>query len=311
MDIYITEKCNANCNNCFNRKFRSNNEISISDFKQLCAYLRNNGCENVRLMGGEPTIHSRFKEMAKIAQDYFSEVRLLTNALGNGIFDFNPREEDNIVYNFACVGYDFQLTKMLFEKPGKRELSIVVSKNTDTTELIHKLNSIFSTDDLINRIEIGLHLDATCDVFLDSSWAKTKIDTLAIYFLAKKWRFGFPKDGDRSQLFPHCFPEENQLLYGTATSNICGITEPKVINANLDFLFCESFPVKVSSLFENDQIIEWDELQKRTSIIRNKRLKITETRCEKCLDYLVTCDGTCFGLTGLKGFHEMCINRKS
>ena len=48
--VYITERCNANCPNCFNANNRMNKEMSLSDFTDLCKYLKKNGFDVNDLM---------------------------------------------------------------------------------------------------------------------------------------------------------------------------------------------------------------------------------------------------------------------
>lgn len=34
--VLLTEKCNANCKNCFNKSSRALCDMNINDFKQIC-----------------------------------------------------------------------------------------------------------------------------------------------------------------------------------------------------------------------------------------------------------------------------------
>ena len=100
--VFVTEGCNANCQNCFNHSIRGINELSTSEFKGLCVYLIKSGFTSLKMMGGEPTFHSNFEEIYRIAQDNFNSVALFTNALNEKIININPRGKDCIIYNMNC-----------------------------------------------------------------------------------------------------------------------------------------------------------------------------------------------------------------
>ncbi len=53
----ITERCNLKCKHCYNNTVRKNrNELSFKDISKLLKELRTNGCFNVNIGGGEPTL---------------------------------------------------------------------------------------------------------------------------------------------------------------------------------------------------------------------------------------------------------------
>ena len=139
--FYITEKCNAKCKNCFNRKERNSLQMDVNKFEELCKLFSINGYVLLKVMGGEPTLHPKFEEMMLIAQRYFSQISLFTNGMSNALLRFSPREGDNVVYNF---NFNHTLTeeKLLLNQPGKRSLEVQVTKNTKCERLINDIKRI-------------------------------------------------------------------------------------------------------------------------------------------------------------------------
>ena len=58
--IYLTESCNANCNHCFNKGIREDRHMDTAKAEMLFNYFASNGIKNLKIMGGEPTVHPDF-----------------------------------------------------------------------------------------------------------------------------------------------------------------------------------------------------------------------------------------------------------
>ena len=73
MRILVTENCNAKCSHCFNAAYRSNKEIDLTTYSRLCDFLASNKIQRVKIMGGEPTVHSSFEEIIAISQAHLNQ----------------------------------------------------------------------------------------------------------------------------------------------------------------------------------------------------------------------------------------------
>lgn len=84
-NIMLTDSCNLHCPYCFANEFvnHSANEISIENLKKAMDFIATARDERLGLIGGEPTLHSKFKEILQmiIADDRFSNVILYTNGV--------------------------------------------------------------------------------------------------------------------------------------------------------------------------------------------------------------------------------------
>lgn len=86
-NILITNYCNQNCDFCFAKremnKHRLNREMKISDFKQILLKMKRvkKGIDTVKLLGGEPTLHSQFDEIVELSLKYFPHLQIFTNGI--------------------------------------------------------------------------------------------------------------------------------------------------------------------------------------------------------------------------------------
>ena len=85
--IEITNICYKKCKHFFNKLFNTINpaEIYVSDFETLIPSLKKNGINRIKIVGGEPTLHSRFGKIVEILDnhdvlyDIFTDHKNITN----------------------------------------------------------------------------------------------------------------------------------------------------------------------------------------------------------------------------------------
>ena len=86
--ISLINKCQLNCKYCFAKDIiktsKTKEEISIENFKYVLDFLKTGNSEQpLKLVGGEPMLHSRFSEIIDIVKNdkYFNNVMIFTNGL--------------------------------------------------------------------------------------------------------------------------------------------------------------------------------------------------------------------------------------
>ncbi len=84
--IALTKKCQLNCKYCFAKDINKidKNEISIEDFKYALNFLKSSdNNEPLKLVGGEPLLHSKFSEILDIItqDDFFKSVEVFSNGI--------------------------------------------------------------------------------------------------------------------------------------------------------------------------------------------------------------------------------------
>lgn len=111
-NILLTNYCNRNCPYCFAKdKVELDTidplwEMPESDFSTILTYLKP-GHDWVSLLGGEPTLHSRFKEIVYKSTSLGYRVKIFTNgttARLREISAFIPDQSINIILNLNEIG---------------------------------------------------------------------------------------------------------------------------------------------------------------------------------------------------------------
>ena len=106
-NILLTNRCNQKCPYCFavdemqKKKLAVLNEMTINNLIIILDFFKKNNERNVRLMGGEPTLHPKFKEII----DYIFSQGFSIQVFTNGIFSLNmakflAEKEKDIKYSF-------------------------------------------------------------------------------------------------------------------------------------------------------------------------------------------------------------------
>lgn len=85
IEIEITKRCNWNCEFCYNvwkySKEKNNKfDLPLGEYKKIIDEAVNNGCQTVRISGGEPTLHPEFKKMIEYTANKGININLFTNA---------------------------------------------------------------------------------------------------------------------------------------------------------------------------------------------------------------------------------------
>ena len=80
LEMQITDKCNLSCNHCYicNKGF---SELSINQIRAILKEFEEMQGLRVLITGGEPLIHSRFKEINEMLPEFFVRKVLFTNGL--------------------------------------------------------------------------------------------------------------------------------------------------------------------------------------------------------------------------------------
>ena len=284
--IYITEACNAKCSNCFNRENRNNQYMDIDHFSQLCKFLSKNGCHQIKIMGGEPTIHPLFSEFMMIAQEHFEVVSLFTNAISGSLFGFTPRESDIITYNFKFSRL-LNKKRLLLDYPGIRNLEIQITSAIVKEKLLDEIIRVTSLAP--DRIRPCFTLDCTADIFSD----KNAIVSFYEYIWENCVNHGFRIGQDH--LIPLCFLAGTKIPMQINGSK-CTINCAGLIDSNYNLRYCNQYSEKLISLFNKDgSLISIDSIKKA---LNDYFIKLSNTvqykGCEKCSLYQAYCNGGCF-----------------
>lgn len=302
--IYLTENCNANCPFCFNVNTRKNTEMDIDKFKILCDFLSKNGVIELKFMGGEPTVHSKFSECWYIAQQYFKFCSLFTNGLNhNALSRIILRETDSVIYNYKFItntDKDYLFANSNLQ--SFRRFEVLLQPNDDPNKICDKIQK---TVDICNKyrfsqIRFNPTLDCTINIFENEEiFQKSNIIlNKVLHFLIQN---NIPLRIDHSYPFC-CLSEQNINLIKSANINIsflCGGSTGcfGLINSNFDIVHCNQYQNNKLQLFDKDNIILSMNDIKKWLILQNQQKynNLLETKCIDCVLFNNVCDGGCLG----------------
>lgn len=285
--VLLTENCNAHCPNCFNKGIRTYSEIALPDIKRICELLSQLGVQKIKIMGGEPTLHTEFASCIKLFQEHFKQIVIFTNAINNNICLVKPREEDIIDYNFNFISLKSNPEKFLLDKPGYRAFEIQISSKANIQFIINKLTYLISLFDG-RRIHLFLTCDCTSNIFDDrgniiSKWMKL------LQFIYDQPLLEWHLD----HMLPKCFIPEELAGMPQLTSKKCSIECAGLIDAKLNVLFCNQFHDYICTLDEFG-LMDTDQLQELFLFSLKKKTNRLPVCCSNCSSYEVDCNGGCF-----------------
>lgn len=77
----VTSKCNCNCDFCFWKHHKENDDLSLNEIKRIYKEARKEGYMNSILWGGEPLLREDFTEIAKASYDAGMYTKMATNGM--------------------------------------------------------------------------------------------------------------------------------------------------------------------------------------------------------------------------------------
>ena len=217
-NILITNFCNQNCSFCFAREEMASKlirrEMPLKDFKNVLLKLKKNPeIKMVKLLGGEPTLHSKFKEIINLSLKYFSYVQIFTNGV------FSDELTKFLIKKSPRIGFTFNVfTPGFIFQPKIR--SLVLKRITQTINY--------------SRIALSLTFDMNTDL-------KTFFNLFEDNLLKKIhfFRLGFsnPVAGEKNFYRFSDFPKMGrQVIY--IIKKIREVNEKAEINLNCGFTRC-------------------------------------------------------------------------
>lgn len=106
MNILLTDKCSNDCPYCFAReKLEADhrlNQMPLSNFQTVLEFLRRSKCRHVKLLGGEPMLHSEIARILEIAisDKDFDYITVFSGGIfDRSLADMLVHEKINIVLN--------------------------------------------------------------------------------------------------------------------------------------------------------------------------------------------------------------------
>lgn len=286
--ILITDKCNMKCKTCFNKDLRTNKEMSVSDFIDLCTFLKSEGnISRVKIMGGEPTIHPKIHTFIEIAQEKFNSVHIFTNAVNDIITSLRMRKLDTIIYNLSCMGIYFPEKKLLPDEDFTHAFETRIDSFSDIDIIKRKLRHIHNI--LAEKMIINLTLNCTENIFLLKSKIINKWNNI-VSFINEELNIEYNIDHG----IPYCFFVGSNMKIQNRNS-LCNLNCAGLITPDLFLRHCNQTSEKLLKIKQNGRFVPYKIIEQYMECEHNKMLyECLKKICKDCIFYGSKCNGGCF-----------------
>jgi radical SAM protein with 4Fe4S-binding SPASM domain len=300
--IILTLNCNRACEFCFQEpKSKKFVEMSISNFELLLHWLKMQQISDITLLGGEPSLHTEFKNILELSEKFNMKITILTNLLfpTEKIISY-LKNVKRIAANIALID-DYSRTerKQIYENLSfleKLNIPIILCST------IYKKNqSIDSIIDLANQFKNiqNIRLDLARPSI-------NKINTCILSDEIFSYKFQFISYIDKIEKnclsvildcpLPKCFFTSNEIkkydLYSKGLShNSCGSLF--VINPDLSIGVCPFFHITEKKI--NEFQSSWDVECYLSNKLNIESIKYPVKTYEQCLDCQNNKDKSCSG----------------
>lgn len=165
-NILITNFCNQNCPYCFARELMSvkklPREMKIQDFKTILGKIKKtkNIVPIIKLFGGEPTLHSEFETIIKLALEKFPFVHIFTNGIISDekidkLQKYLPKIR--FIINMQTPGFieNSQIRRLVIRRVKELSLKthVTLSINIYFGMEIEKIISLYKKENLLKNIK--------------------------------------------------------------------------------------------------------------------------------------------------------------
>lgn len=251
MNIMINSYCNLKCPYCFAQKTMHDEgamNMSLSDFKKCLNFLKASDMKEVRLIGGEPTLHPQLERILDMIIDdgFFEDILIFSN------FNFSQEVAEMLVKKSKFIRLRFlpNINDLEIMLPNIREN---VLRNFDfITTMIPTMRNL-SINLYSPNMNLKPYEDLVCrydlktirfSVVLPNKKLSDDFDTKAYFHSFQpllnellNWRikYGVSIDNDCNSLPLCCF--DNDFLVKALKSNMWGFFEHE---------FCDSLSIDIT-----------------------------------------------------------------
>lgn len=154
--IAITERCNFNCHNCYDRgvhqKTKKQKELSLAQMKKFLDYLYEWGVLLIQWSGGEPFLSKNLKALVEYARSKRFTQTILTNG------SLLANNEDLVKWtakNFERVQISFNAVDRFKDWTGMDKFQMLLNGMFKISKSCVKSKKVFNLTTTIDEISIG------------------------------------------------------------------------------------------------------------------------------------------------------------
>lgn len=302
--IVLTENCNKSCPHCFNADQRHGQNMDTQ--KLFSFWLENrNWLKNaeLKLMGGEPTMHPEFLSVADIGIMLFGKVYLFTN--GSNLQHIT--HPDILAahwtgkFQFIINGYTFNLHQWNDCRKYYKNIQlhfVMPDKNPDA--VINKIKHI-TNENSPSQVHFVLSGDTQVNLFEGIRMMNYRKKYMhAIKMIVPRLKgLGYSYSFDH--IFPSCFwtPDMIADLHSSDIEPIhlqrqsCCDKILGLLDTNFDLWYCNQTRLKIGNVFVKGKPRKMEEIHRMLRDMPALKQKALPEKCERCLA-VTTCKSACW-----------------
>ncbi|MBT4165665.1 radical SAM protein [archaeon] len=144
LQIFITNACNLRCDGCFARNVMGEEGIhmSMEEYKKVLSEFLEKGGEQINLIGGEPLLHPKLKEILDLNKLNNIKTTIYTNGYFLDRFSREDFEGVKIRVSLYCKSGGVKSVSKLPKFNIPIEICFMVSRGNSVDELIESANYI-------------------------------------------------------------------------------------------------------------------------------------------------------------------------
>jgi len=298
-------------------------EMSLDDFKKIILKIKKNPkIKVVKLLGGEPTLHSKFKEIINLSLKHFPYVQIFTNGIfSDDLVKFLISKTPNVAFTFNVTTPGFLLNPKIRSLVSSRIIQLAKKTNITlslTFDMNSDMNLVFKaigggTLSLVYHFRLGFANPIAGEKNFYQFSDFPKMGQQLVNVVSKIRKYNQKGKISLNCGFTRCMFNENQFKYIKKEVKIPGFGcfgKESSFDLQTDLTAFHCFPLSTV-----DKI---DTRNKRFSFVNNQLLKkrfsywakIRQEVCLKCPFYGFgedKCPGPCLGfLVNNYGYKKIC-----
>lgn len=143
LQIFITNRCNLKCPGCFARNAMENNaDIGVEEYRMVIEKLIAKDGKQINILGGEPLLHPKLKELLDINRLHNLKTTIYTNGYFLNKYEAEDFKNIKLRVSLYCKTGGVKAIDNLPRIDFPMEVCYMVSKNTTVNELLETASDI-------------------------------------------------------------------------------------------------------------------------------------------------------------------------
>ena len=299
--IVLTEACNRNCPHCFNADQRDGKHMDIEKLFNFWMvnqdWLRQS---ELKIMGGEPTVHPGFLSVIDLALKMFRCITVFTNGSNLSLITHPDMLAGHWGDKIQFVINAFTFDVNIWKQSGKYYKKVAFHFVLGEKETIEKAAFMAK---IIAPVQAHFMLSGDTQInILDDRYLfeyRVRYVESLIKIISTLRRYGHTYSFDH--VFPQCFwtQEMIETLHSHDIDPVhlmrqsCCDTVLGLLDTNFDLWYCNQTRLKIGNVYDGDKPRPMDEIHQMLQKMPDEKCEVLTGKCVNC-PARITCKSACW-----------------